>query len=94
MPDLACRKGLGGDESFDVYTADYQRYGPHGDGQVLAWRANSRATRDVPVGGYSSVQQRGYVPGNYLAPRSLSLEAEERYRIDRDWGLAAFGGAA
>jgi outer membrane scaffolding protein for murein synthesis (MipA/OmpV family) len=40
------------------------------------------------------VQLRGYVPGNYLAPHSLSLEAEERYRIDDRWGLAAFGGAA
>jgi hypothetical protein len=92
--NLAYRKGLGGDENFDVYTADYRHYLSHGNGHVLALRTNGRATQDAPVGGYSSVQLRGYVPGNYLAPHSLSLEAEERYRIDDRWGLAAFGGAA
>jgi outer membrane scaffolding protein for murein synthesis (MipA/OmpV family) len=61
---------------------------------VLAWRIAGRATQDAPVGAYSSVGLRGYVPGNYLAPHSLSLEAEERYRLNDRWGLAAFGGAA
>jgi hypothetical protein len=92
--NLAYRESLGGDENFDVYTADYRRFHTHGDGNVLAWRANGRATDTAPVGAYSSVRLRGYVPGNYLAPHSMSMEAEERYRLDDRWGLSAFAGAA
>jgi len=92
--NIAYRESLGGDESFDVYAADYRGYRPHGNGHVLAWRARGRVTQDAPVGGYSSVQLRGYVPGNYLAPHSLSLEVEERHRLSDRWGLAGFGGVA
>jgi hypothetical protein len=91
--NIAYREALGGDEDFDVYSADYRRYWTHGEGHVLAWRANSRVTQDAPVGGYSSVPLRGYIPGNYLAPHSLTVEAEERYRLTPRWGLAGFGGA-
>jgi hypothetical protein len=94
VSNLAYRERLGGDESFDVYAANYRHYWEHGDGHVLAWRVAGRATHDAPVGAYSSVQLRGYVPGNYLAPHSVSLEAEERYRLDDRWGLSAFTGAA
>jgi len=92
--NIAYRESLGGDESFDVYTADYRRYRQHGEGHVFAWRIKGRATHDAPKGGYSSVQLRGYVPGNYLAPHSFLIEAEERHRLNARWGLAGFGGAA
>lgn len=94
ISNLAYREGLGGDEDFDVWKADCRHYLPHGEGHVLALRAQGRGTRNAPVGGYSSIQLRGYVPGNYLAPHSLTVEAEERYRLNERWGLAGFGGAA
>jgi hypothetical protein len=92
--NIAYRESLGGDESFDVYTLNYRRYQPHGKGHVLALQGYARLTQDAPTGGYSSVQLRGYVPGNYLAPHSVSFEAEERYRLNERWGLAGFAGAA
>lgn len=92
--NVAYRESLGGDESFDVYHLDYRAYLGHGDGHVFALRAGGRVTDDAPKGGYSSVQLRGYVPGNYLAPHSLTLEAEERHRLTERWGLAGFGGVA
>ena len=92
--NLAYREGLGGDESFDVFNMDYRRYIEHGDGHVFAWRTRARVTDDAPIGGYSSVQLRGYVPGNYLAPHGFTIEGEERYRLNDRWGLAGFGGLA
>ena len=94
VSNLAYRESLGGDEDFDVYSADYRHYWEHGDGHVLAGRVAARVTQDAPIGAYSSVQLRGYVPGNYLAPHSISLEADERYRLNDRWGLSAFGGVA
>lgn len=92
--NVAYRETLGGDDSFDVYHADYRRYLGHGDGHVFAWRARARLTDDAPKGGYSSVQLRGYIPGNYLAPHSIAVEVEERYRLSDRWGLAGYGGLA
>ncbi len=94
VSNLAYRKRLGGDENFDVYTANVRQYLEHGDGHVLAWRAVGRATHGAPIGAYSSIQLRGYVPGNYLAPHSVSVEVEERYRLNDRWGVSAFTGAS
>jgi hypothetical protein len=51
--NIAYRESLGGDESFDVYTADYRRYWSHGVGHVLAFRGKGRFTQGAPPAGYS-----------------------------------------
>ena len=92
--NLAYREALGGDASFDVYQFKYREYLPHGQGHVLAYRAQARFTDDAPESAYSSIALRGYTRGNYLAPNSMLVEAEERYRIHPRWSLAGFAGAA
>ena len=94
ISNLAYRKSLGGDESFDVYSTKLQQYLAHGEGHVIAMRAKGRFTDDAPVGGYSTVGLRGYVRGNYLAPNAVSFEIEERYRLRKRWAVAGFAGAA
>lgn len=45
-------------------------------------------------GGFSSVDLRGYVRGNHLAPNVSTLELEERYRVTERWAIAGFAGSA
>jgi hypothetical protein len=95
MSNIAYRKALGGDESFDAYSAKFRQYLPHGDGNVVALRVQGRWTSDdTPTAGYSSLGLRGYVRGNYIAPNVTTFEAEERYRLGERWALAGFAGAA
>ena len=94
VSNLAYRESLGGDDSFDAYSAKLQQYLAHGDGHVIAMRAQGRFTDDAPVGAYSSVWLRGYVRGNYLAPNAASFEIEERYKLRKRWAIAGFAGAA
>jgi outer membrane protein assembly factor BamA len=92
--NVAYREGLGGDVSFDAFTADYQYYIPHGKGHVLALRARGRWTNDAPPSGYSSVDLRGYTRGQYLAPHMTLAEADYRHHVYKKWGVAVFGGVA
>lgn len=92
--NIAFRENLGGDVSFDAYTADYQYYLPHGKGHVLATHVKGRWTYDAPVSGYSSVDLRGYTRGQYLAPYMTLAELDERFSLKGKWGLAIFGGLA
>lgn len=94
ISNLAYRKSLGGDESFDTYSAKFQQYLSYGAGHVTAFRVQGRFTSDAPVGAYSSVDLRGYVRGNYLAENAVSFEVEERYRLAERWAIAGFAGAA
>lgn len=90
--NFAYREKLGGEQSFDTLNMEYKQYFPHHKANVLAVRANGRWTSDAPPGGYSSVSLRGYTRGQYLAPYSATLEAEERWHIKGRFGLNAFMG--
>ena len=92
--NIAFRESFGGDASFDVYSADYQYYLPHGKGHVLALHVKGRWTHNAPPSGYSSVDLRGYTRGQYLSPHMTLAEADYRYSLTEKWGLAAFAGAA
>ena len=60
----------------------------------MAIRFDGRWTSDAPTSAYSSVKLRGYTRGEYLAPHSVSFQAEERYSFNRRWGATGFVGAA
>lgn len=92
--NIAFRESLGGDDSFDTFSANYQYYLPHGKGNVLATRLKGRWTHDAPPGGYSSVDLRGYTRGQYLAPHNTSLELDERIAIKGKWGASIYTGVA
>ena len=90
--NIAYRESLGGDESFDVYTAKYSQYREFRPGHLLAMEVKGRWTHDAPIGGYSSVDLRGYVRGNYLAPNYSHFQVEDRIRFSERWGMSVFGG--
>ena len=92
--NVAYREALGGDDSFDTLSSNYQYYLPHGKGNVLATRLKGRWTNDAPPGGYSSVDLRGYTRGQYLAPHNTSLELDERIAIKGKWGASLYAGIA
>lgn len=90
--NVAYRESLGGDESFDVYRADYTHFRPFGDGHVFAIQASGRWTDSAPRSGYSSVNLRGYTKGNYLAKRYSHIDMEGRFEMAKRWYAAAFAG--
>ena len=90
--NIAYRERFGGDESFDVYTAKYSQYRNFRAGHVLATEVKGRWTYDAPVGGYSSIELRGYVRGNYLAPNYTHFQLEDRISFSERWGMSIFGG--
>jgi hypothetical protein len=89
---FAYREAFGGEEGFDVYSAQYRQYFPQADGSVFAARVAGRVSHDAPRSGYSTLRLRGYVPGEFREPHSLSVEGEERYVLSERWRLAAFAG--
>lgn len=92
--NLAYRESLGGDESFDVYRGEYSQYINFRKDHVLAWQVVGRWTDDAPIGGYSSIELRGYVRGNYLAPHYTHAQVEDRISFTERWGMSVFGGLA
>ena len=92
LNNVAYRENLGGDEDFNVYNMKYSQYVLHGNRNVLAWQVKGRWTNDAPIGGFSSVDLRGYVRGNYLAPNSTLAQLDERIMFTRSWGMSVFGG--
>lgn len=94
IDNFAYRETFGGEENFDTLKIQFRQYLPHGDGHVFAYRVNGRWTSDAPVSGYSSVNLRGYVRGQYLAPHSLLIEGEQRWHLKDRFGLNVFAGMA
>jgi len=92
VQNIAYRKSLGGDESFDTLTSDYTHYQPFGAGHVFALQVHGRWTDDAPLGGFSSVSLRGYTRGNYLAENYTHVDLEARFRLRGRFGAAAFAG--
>jgi len=92
--NFAFREAFGGEDDFDSLSVEFDQYIPNGDGHVFAWRAFGRGTDDAPTSGYSSVELRGYTRGQYLAPNSVSVEAEQRFHVHGRFGLNAFAGVA
>ncbi|WDP85905.1 MAG: hypothetical protein HUN05_12805 [Desulfobacter sp.] len=94
LHNIAYRQSLGGETSFDAYHADYKFFLGHGKDHVLAFHIQGRWSHNAPSSGYSSVGLRGYVRGQYLAPHMTMMEIEERFSLNKKWGLVAFGGVA
>ena len=94
LSNFAYRESLGGEESFDVYQSKYSEYRTIREDHVLAWQLAGRWTRDAPIGGYSSINLRGYIRGNYLAPNYTHAQVEDRISFTSRWGMSVFAGLA
>ena len=92
LHNFAYREKLGGKDEFDAYMLEYSHYISHGEKNVLAFRTKGRWSNDAPNSGYSSMELRGYVRGQYLAEHSTFIELDERYTLKNNWGLTAFAG--
>ena len=90
--NVAYIESLGGEESFDAYQANYSNYWGFGDGHVLATNVRGRWTHDAPLGGYSSLNMRGYTRGNYLAEHYSHVNLDARFHVYERWGASLFGG--
>ncbi len=92
LNNVAYREWLGGDEEFDSLIGDYRHFLPFGDGHVLALQAKGRWTEDAPLGGYSSVELRGYTRGNYLDEHYTHFDLDARFKLRGRWGANLFAG--
>jgi hypothetical protein len=90
--NLAYREGLGGEESFDVYHAEYTHFFDLPRNGVLGVQLKGRWTEDAPLAGNSSVTLRGYTMGNYLDKNYSHLDFDARVPLQGNWGLTAFAG--
>jgi hypothetical protein len=92
--NFAYREAFGGENSFDAYRADARLFFRHRGPHVLAIRQLNWFTHEAPAAAQATVVLRGYKFGQYLAPYMSSIEAEERLRFGRRWGINFFGGFA
>lgn len=86
--NIAFREGLGGDDSFDSYTLEYDTYLSLWKNQVTALQAKGRWTVDAPNSAYSSLQIPGYTRGEYLAEYMSHLRVDQRISFSRRWGMS------
>lgn len=90
--NVAYREGLGGEESFDVYRAEYVHLVTLPAQTVLGIQVKGRWTENAPLAGYSSVDLRGYTLGNYLDKNYSHVDIDARMPLRGNWGLTAFAG--
>ncbi len=86
------RESFGGDVDFDVFHVTWRYYLAHGEGSVFAQKLEGHFTYDAPPSGFSTLRQRGYIPGEFKAEHMVSWEGEERYYLADRWRIAAFAG--
>ena len=92
LNNIAYREWIAGDNNYDAYRADFRYYWGHGDGNVLALRANNQWTVNAPTSAYAPISLRGYKFGEYLGKYMSSVEAEERVHLAARWTATVFVG--
>lgn len=90
----AYRESFGGNEDFDAYVGDIRFYHLQSKEFVLATKISGRWTDGAPRAGFSSVNLRGYVRGQYLAKHVTSIELDERIPLSGAWGASLYLGLA
>lgn len=92
--NMAYREGLGGDESFDTYTLEYDAYLPLWKNQVTAIQTKGRWTVNAPSSAYSTVEVPGYTRGEYLAQHMSYALVDQRISFSKRWGMSVSAGLA
>lgn len=90
--NIAYRERLGGDESFDVYNAEYDTYLQLIGSQVTAIQLKGRWTSRAPNSSFSSVELPGYTRGEYLAQNMTFLLVDQRIMFNQRWGMTVSAG--
>jgi len=91
---LSYRKGLGGNEDFDVINLQARHYYKQLQTLILAMRLDGKFTMNAPSSAYATVDLRGYTSGQYLAQHSTIFEAEERLEPTHGFGAVVFSGVS
>ena len=85
---------LGGDRTYQSYSANYRSYHSLSPSLVLAWELKGCArSRQSPLWDACRVSLRGFDANRYLGERSASGQAELRWRLIGKFGAVAFAGA-
>jgi len=91
---LSYRKGLGGNEDFDVINLQTRHYYKQLQKLILAMRLDGKFTINAPSSAYATVNLRGYTSGQYLAKNSTTFEVEERLDMTHGFGAVVFSGVS
>ena len=86
------RKSLGGDFDAEILYILYKYYHQFNNKHVLATRVKTRQSFDAAPLVQSSIDLRGYVRGENIAPKFFSAEIEGRFVVAQRWRLTAFTG--
>jgi hypothetical protein len=89
---IANREALGAEADFVTYRVYTRMFLGHGNGHVFAVRQDNQFTDHAPASAEATVMLRGYKAEQYLARYTSSIEAEERVRFSRRWGMTVFLG--
>ncbi len=92
LHNLAYRKIMGGNNSYDTYSADLRWYQRTHTNNVVAVHSQAGWTQDAPAANQSAISMRGYTRGQYLGKNVFTLEAEDRYMFHPQWGAKAYAG--
>ena len=87
-------ESLGGDRTYQSYSANYRSYHSLSDSLVLAWEIKGCArSNQAPLWDACRVPLRGFDANRYLGDRSAAGQAELRWRFFGKFGAVAFAGA-
>ena len=85
--------GVGEDDDYAAYGANFRSYHGFTDDLTLAWEVRA-CERDgnVPLWNACFISLRGFSATEYIGLRSASAQAELRWQMSPRWGLVGFGG--
>ena len=86
-------ESLGGDLTYQSYSAAYRSYHQLTESLVLAWEAQGCWREGTaPLWDACTVRLRGFAATDYLGRTSSSGQAEARWQVSDRWGLVGFAG--
>jgi hypothetical protein len=86
-------ESLGGDNTYQSYSAVFSSYYEMSDQLVLAWEAEGcLRSGTVPLWDACRVDLRGFAATDYLGNSSAIGQVEARWRMSERWGVVGFAG--
>ena len=86
-------KGLGSDDTYQAYNANYRSYHRIHPEVVLAWELRGCTISGLgPLWDACRIGLRGFPATEFLGTSTVSGQAEARWQFHRKWGAVAFAG--
>ena len=85
--------GVGEDDDYAAYGANFRSYHGLSDDLTLAWEVRAcEREGNVPLWNACFISLRGFSATEYIGLQSASAQAELRWQMSPRWGLVGFGG--